>query len=442
MSLTNHGENAASNARAELGAILEALRQNECDDLEIESDSLTSLRAICSDAEKYEDRNWLGVQNADLLKSILIKLRTRPARTAFKWVKGHDDNYGNNEADRLANEGRESEDTLRLDNEEWVKNHSALQDGARIQALGAKHTYAAVLEWLPKITLPTKYLEAIKEAKNRVEEATGLRPTTEQLTKGFRALGVPTRLRDRMRCIVNGKLKCGTFWSNIPGYEDRAYCSFCRKKGLPDTIESEQHIWIDCENNGQSQAWETSRRIWRKTTDRSWPVISTGLIRGTTALSFKDGLSKDSERLRILISMTIWSIWKSRNENTINNRDVTPGETTGLLEELIRDLIRKSWNSTRFMEGRDDNAPSRSYGLRGDSPISIRRKGLQSISHRRDVAGIHRHGRVLVGRSGGRLSNGHNGPSASHTGVPHTAHGALRCMTHFPPFPHPKKDKY
>jgi len=185
-----------------------------------------------------------------------------------------------------------------------------------------------------------------------VEDATGLRPTTEKLAKGFRTLGVPTWLRDHMRCIVIGKLKCGTFWSNIPGYEDRAHCSFCKKKGLPDTIESEQHMWIDCENNGQSQAWETSRRIWRKTTDRPWPIISTGLIRGTTALSFKDDLSKDSERLRILISMTIWSIWKSRNENTINNRDVTPGETTGLLEELIRDLVRKSWNSTRFMEGR------------------------------------------------------------------------------------------
>jgi len=33
MSLTNPGENAASNARAELGAILEALRQNQCCDL-------------------------------------------------------------------------------------------------------------------------------------------------------------------------------------------------------------------------------------------------------------------------------------------------------------------------------------------------------------------------------------------------------------------------
>jgi len=71
-----------------------------------------------------------------------------------------------------------------------------------------------------------------------------------------------------------------------------------------------------------------------KTTDRQWPAITTGLIRGATVLSFKDDFTKDSERLRILISMTVWSIWKSRNEKSINNRDVTPNETTGTLREL------------------------------------------------------------------------------------------------------------
>ena len=94
MRLENTGLRFASNSRAELGAILEALRQNERDDLEIESDSLTSLRAICNLSEKYEDinrrHNWEGIQNEDLLKSILIRLRTRKAQTYFKWVKGHE----------------------------------------------------------------------------------------------------------------------------------------------------------------------------------------------------------------------------------------------------------------------------------------------------------------------------------------------------------------
>ena len=58
-------------------AILEALRQNGADELEIESGSLTSLRAIWNPSEKYEDLKWYGIQNADLLKGILIRLRTK-----------------------------------------------------------------------------------------------------------------------------------------------------------------------------------------------------------------------------------------------------------------------------------------------------------------------------------------------------------------------------
>lgn len=41
-----------------LGAILEVLGQNKTDDLEIESDSRTSLRAICIHSDRYEDLNF------------------------------------------------------------------------------------------------------------------------------------------------------------------------------------------------------------------------------------------------------------------------------------------------------------------------------------------------------------------------------------------------
>jgi len=80
LKLNNDKNNTVSNTRAELGAILEALRQNETDDLEIESDSLSSLRAICTHSGKYEDLDWLGIKNKALLKGILIRLRTRPAK--------------------------------------------------------------------------------------------------------------------------------------------------------------------------------------------------------------------------------------------------------------------------------------------------------------------------------------------------------------------------
>ena len=151
MKLDPQGEVSTSNSRAELGAILETLRQNDRDNLIIESDSLTSLRAICKDSIEYEDLNWNGVLNADLLKGILSRLRTRPALTEFRWVKGHDeDNYGNSRADALADTGREQDAMMRIDDEEWIRGHLALQDRARIQALNAKHTYNALLKWYTK----------------------------------------------------------------------------------------------------------------------------------------------------------------------------------------------------------------------------------------------------------------------------------------------------
>jgi len=139
---------------------------------------------------------------------------------------------------------------MRVDDEDWIEYHAALEDGARLQALEAKHIY----------------------------DATGLRPTNEKILKGFKTLGVPPRLRDHMRWVLTGRIKCGAYWINIPRYADRAHCSLCKQRSNLDIMESEQHMWLECENNGQALAWKTTRSIWRKTTSRTWPNISTGLI--------------------------------------------------------------------------------------------------------------------------------------------------------------------
>ena len=73
-----------------------------------------------------------------------------------------------------------------------------------------------------------------------------------------------------------------------------------------------------------------------------------GLIKGSAVISFH----KDSE-LRILISMAIWAIWKSRNNKTINDQDVALNEASNVLRELIQELMRKCWNTTCFIEGTD-----------------------------------------------------------------------------------------
>jgi len=173
--IETHHDRPPSNSRAELSAILETLRQNETNDLIIQSDSLASLRAICKDSLKYEDQDWNGVQNTDLLKGILIRLTTRPAQTKFQWVKGHDiNNYRNSRADALADEGREQDIPVEMDTEEWLDRHPAIQDRARLQALEAKHTYSTIVRWHTKKTKWILHQGTLDEAKDEIQGVTGL----------------------------------------------------------------------------------------------------------------------------------------------------------------------------------------------------------------------------------------------------------------------------
>jgi len=91
---------------------------------------------------------------------------------AFKWVKGHEDNYRNNRADMLAKKGRESNLVMRFDDKDQIKSNAVLvlQDGARLQALKARHIYVAILKWHTKRNITNKHQVIIGKAKDRIEK--------------------------------------------------------------------------------------------------------------------------------------------------------------------------------------------------------------------------------------------------------------------------------
>ena len=60
-----------------------------------------------------------------------------------RWVKGHAANY---RGDALANEGRESKSQITTKDKEWLNNHNALHDGARLQVLEAQLAYKLILK--------------------------------------------------------------------------------------------------------------------------------------------------------------------------------------------------------------------------------------------------------------------------------------------------------
>ena len=119
------------------------------------------------------------------MKGILIRLRTRHAKTSLGWVKGHAEDYRNNRADALANTGRENDSIVRMDEEDWLNSHPALQDRAQIQALEAKHVYNILIERFMQKTTPVRHQLTLEDAKDKVQEVTGLCPINEKLLKGI-----------------------------------------------------------------------------------------------------------------------------------------------------------------------------------------------------------------------------------------------------------------
>lgn len=103
-----------TNQRAELTAVLRALELGPDDRrIVIRTDSKYTISCVTEWFRRWEMNGWknargVDVENVDLIKLILAKIRGRSARklkTDFEWVKGHSNDAGNTAADKLAVQG-------------------------------------------------------------------------------------------------------------------------------------------------------------------------------------------------------------------------------------------------------------------------------------------------------------------------------------------------
>ncbi|KAJ5776004.1 uncharacterized protein N7511_001015 [Penicillium nucicola] len=103
-----------TNQRAELTAILRAIDiAPRHRDVTIITDSRYAIDCVTVWFVNWRRNNWMTrdkkpVENKDLVESILVKIEERndlKVKTLFEWVKGHNKDHGNEEADRLAVKG-------------------------------------------------------------------------------------------------------------------------------------------------------------------------------------------------------------------------------------------------------------------------------------------------------------------------------------------------
>ena len=96
-----------TNQRAELTAILQGLRSVPLNsNVEVITDSKYSIDCVTKWSIAWERKNWkVDKCNLDLIRGIKDLMRMNQLRVQFTHVRGHQGNYGNEQADQLANMG-------------------------------------------------------------------------------------------------------------------------------------------------------------------------------------------------------------------------------------------------------------------------------------------------------------------------------------------------
>ncbi|KAG0700961.1 RnaseH-domain-containing protein [Suillus ampliporus] len=274
-----------SNQIAEIVAILIALQQT----------ALYAIEGLTKNLPEWENRGWIDVKNT-------YHLRKRSAQTSFIWVKGHNGHHGNEQADRLANEGanKQNEDIIDL----------SVPDEFNLQGAALRKT--------------TNNLDITRYA---IQTLTGHLEEDATIWKGCRNKDLPRKIQQFLYKAIHGAYRIGEYWSNIPTYEHRAKCSHCQVE-----IETLEHIMLECPNNVRTMIWNLASNLWPEKYSE-WPQITIGTIMGCGNIN-KIPLNEQNEEnpteqqnekqkgttrlLRILISESAHLIWALRCDRTIN----------------------------------------------------------------------------------------------------------------------------
>lgn len=75
------------------------------------------IMGLTSQLQNWENRGWIGIENAHLFKKVAFLLRHRSAISVLSWAKGHNNAQGSEGSNKLAREGAEKDipDQLDLD---------------------------------------------------------------------------------------------------------------------------------------------------------------------------------------------------------------------------------------------------------------------------------------------------------------------------------------
>lgn len=290
--------------------------------LNIRSDSRSTIDTLTKGLKDALDTGFLQLENAALLRATVATLQRRSAKTTLQWVKGHAGIAGNENADRLADAGASKDAPDELDTTIPPDfNLTGIKLARMTQALAYK-TMRSLAKRKPRGTTERN----LKRIKDDVLTTAKTALSTQTIWASIRHTDVTRKISDFLWNGIHGTQKLGSFWTEIPGYEDRAKCPRCE---VPETLE---HILMDCERRPRKTIWMLTEKLWCQKYPR-WPEMKYGTILGIGSISLNHvhGCStKAVSRLyRILVSEGAHLIWRMRCEHRISRGDDPAKEHMG-----------------------------------------------------------------------------------------------------------------
>ncbi|KAJ7872994.1 RnaseH-domain-containing protein [Mycena leptocephala] len=163
---------------------------------------------------------------------------------------------------------------------------------------------------LAKLTQAVAYagIRELKSAVQRKASDNNVKQVISAILREFHRS--PTAAQDFSRQVKNflwkslhSARRIGVFWKHIPECEERGICQFCNE------TEDLEHITLKCRRPGQSLIWSLAKDLWL----RKYPT--------RPELSMGHNLPGTARLYRILITESLFTIWKVRNDSVISRAE-------------------------------------------------------------------------------------------------------------------------
>ena len=272
--------------------------------------------AFAKDIPEWEDRGWIRVQHAPVLRTLVSELRQRCARTQTRKATGQAD------ARQLA-----MASALCLQSEASISPHQELTlarnpafdvTGARLSRMTQKLAYQGILDSSP-LAQRQSTERTLGAARHHLENVKQVF-LPETFWRSLRHKDYRRQIASFMWKVAHNALRCGDFWLHIPGKEGRAVCAIC------DTKDDITHILTGCSTVETTVIWRCAQLLW-EACDQTWvpPTVSELLCAGQRKwkeVPRSRRPDKGASRLwRIMLSESAFLIWKLRCERVIQHSE-------------------------------------------------------------------------------------------------------------------------